>query len=121
MELILTMPNLLPSEPYAEIIYESVKKTYNNNDVKIAAEFITSFLISKIPVKITKNFLLNFVLNKLTSWTDVIKPTYVEAWGWRTYSYSEKCYIYYVTLVHYSDSSFTKPIHTSVIEVKREY
>jgi|GEM_PF-4374014 len=24
--LILTMPNLLPSEPYAEIIYESVKK-----------------------------------------------------------------------------------------------
>ncbi|MCX7904422.1 MAG: hypothetical protein N2486_07905 [Caloramator sp.] len=114
-------PNLLPSEPYAQIIYEPVYKIYTNNDVKIAAEFITSFLISKIPVSITKNFLLNFVLNKLISWTDSIKPTYVGAWGWKTYSYSDKCYIYYVTLVHYSDSSFKNPIQTSIIEVKREY
>lgn len=86
-----------------------VYRTYKNAGKKAAAELITAYIISKTPKPIRKATWGAWVLNHLSRWVDIIKPSYVGSWVSSSYSYAEKKRLYYNTLVHYKNKDYTGP------------
>ena len=54
-----------------------IYRTYSNSGEKAVSEIITSYLLSKLPVKVTKSKLISQDIAKLTKMTDKIKQIYI--------------------------------------------
>lgn len=102
-----------------ELVHGPKYVTYENKTERAIAELIAAWLVSKIPVaKLSgdKKFFTGYILGKISGWVkSLIKPTYVGYWT--TKAYADGLYHYYLTVVHYSDDTFTQPIDVEYGEV----
>lgn len=97
-----------------------LKRSYKNSDIKIATTALYNWGVAYVPTAIKKSKYFNFI----NAWVNVkilsaIKPTYVATWAWETHDYKTGNHIVYNTVVHYSDSSYSKVISSQYFEADR--
>ncbi|AMX01167.1 hypothetical protein [Rummeliibacillus stabekisii] len=96
------------------------KKThYDNSGVRDAADIVTAWLGTKIPVKLTEKTYRNYLVSKFTDFSSLIKDTYVETYVIRTWSEYDQMYLFKSTVVHYSDSHYDKINSVNYREINR--
>lgn len=103
------------------LLYGPKYKDFNNRGTRIAAEIVSAWFATKVPTKLTKNTMFNFIFNRFTNWSSNIKDTYTGAWIYKSYSNYYGLYIKYGTLVHYSSSSHKTPINVEYYEIEKMY
>ncbi|WHY63275.1 hypothetical protein [Cytobacillus firmus] len=95
-------------------------RTYTNAWAQETANLVVAYIATKLPLKITQSTFRTYVVNKLLGWaTNLIQKQYVGSWVTRQYSDYAKMYIYRATLVHYTDSSYSKAKEVQYWEVNR--
>lgn len=107
-------------EPGAIMLEGPVERVYDNSKVRFAAALIIGLVSTKVPVKINPEVVATVAA--YLGWVVTENPTsdtYVKTWRWAKYSDYSKCYIEYITIVHYSNDSFDKPIKVQYFETKR--
>ncbi|MGI1691802.1 MULTISPECIES: hypothetical protein [Thermoanaerobacter] len=107
----------------SDIIYR-----HNNNELaryvaKLSVDFIVASLAYQYKLGFPTSFVIDRFTNTLISWfnNNYLQDTYTGAWMWKAWSNYENVYVIYVTLVHYSDGTYTKPIKVQTLEIGREY
>lgn len=103
-----------------EIAYGPKYESYTNKTEKAIAELIAAWLVSKVPIKKLsgdKKFFAGYILGKISGWVkSLFEPTYVGYWTTKAPD-GYGLYHYYLTVVHYSDDTFTQPIDVQYGEV----
>lgn len=98
-----------------------VYKTFSNKVEKFLIDSFVAYIVTKIPTKYASNFMFNFYFNKITGWASgKVVPTYVGSWVTRSWSEYDQTYIYYLTAVHYTDSTFKTVKDVGYLEVLRD-
>lgn len=55
-------------------------QTYENGFIRETADFADAFVTTKIPKPIAKHTIGNWIVSKVTNWSDMFHPTYVGTW-----------------------------------------
>lgn len=99
-------PQMIIGGNEGRITHGPVRKSYTNKTTQELANVIVAYFMTRIPVKITKRTLGNYILNKLTGWVKV-NPTYIEYWNWRVWE-NRNCQRNYSTIARYNNKSYSK-------------
>ncbi|MGB9679320.1 MAG: hypothetical protein ACPL3A_04880 [Thermoanaerobacteraceae bacterium] len=106
---------------------EEIKRHNNNELARYVAEasvdLVEASLAYKYKLAFPKVYVIDRFTNTLISWfnNNYLQDTYTGALMWKAWSNYENVYVIYVTLVHYSDGTYTKPLKVQTLEVGREY
>ncbi len=95
-------------------------RTFKNTIEKAIVDGLIAIILTKLPTKVSGSVLSTFYIGRLTGWiSNSVKTVYAGSWVTRSWSEYDKTYIYYATVVHYSDSTYKTPIDVAYYEVGR--
>ncbi|WP_340025243.1 hypothetical protein MHI24_08700 [Paenibacillus sp. FSL K6-1096] len=109
-----------------EIVYGPKYEAHSNRDVVTFASMAAAWLNNFIYTKSGWNpaWFKKWVISATEAWfiNSAVKPTYTGIWTTRSGDLQiPGLYHYYLTLVHYTDGTFTTPISVQYNEVASEY